>query len=128
LIVAALPPLIYDFPAQRLPTTAAILVISLFGAASAGPLVGGSVAQADAWRAFFLASAGMTVASPAVGVLAIAAQPPFGPAKRFDPGAFVFAFGAAGVFFGVVRSKRAQPTARRSHPSRSVPDCCSFSR
>jgi len=49
-----------------------------------------------------LASAGMTVASLAVGVLAIAAQPPFGPATRFDPGAFVFAFiGAAGVVFGV---------------------------
>lgn len=61
LLVIALPPLVTRFGAKRLPLSAAIVNVGLFGAATGGPLVGGVVAAASAPRQLELAFAGLGV-------------------------------------------------------------------
>jgi len=43
LLITAVPPLLAKFPEERRPTSIGVLVIGFFGAATAGPLVGGLV-------------------------------------------------------------------------------------
>jgi MFS family permease len=76
MLVAALPPLVTRFGAGRLPVTVAIVNVGLFGATALGPLVGGVVAQAGAWRLLFWTAAALG----AVGVGIAALGYP-----RFDP-------------------------------------------
>jgi Major Facilitator Superfamily len=61
LLVAAAPPLLLGYPATRLRWSAVILNMCLFGAVTAGPLIGGAQASFHAWRALFwiVAAAGM---------------------------------------------------------------------
>ncbi|MGZ4551864.1 MAG: MFS transporter, partial [Blastococcus sp.] len=68
MLVAALPPLVTRFGAGRLPLTVTIVNVGLFGATTLGPLVGGPVAAAGAWRGLFwtvaaLAAVGFVVAA-----------------------------------------------------------------
>jgi MFS family permease len=51
MMISALPPLITRFGTGRLPWTVAIVNVGLFGATTLGPIIGGVVAGADAWRA-----------------------------------------------------------------------------
>ncbi|MGH2485530.1 MAG: MFS transporter, partial [Ktedonobacterales bacterium] len=53
LLVSALPPIIRGFPVARLGVTAGVTDLGLFGAATAGPVIGGYIAQAGLWRLFF---------------------------------------------------------------------------
>jgi predicted MFS family arabinose efflux permease len=59
LSLSIIPPLIKVdfFPARFLPISIAALVVGLFGASTLGPLVGGVVEQAAAWRALFTINA-----------------------------------------------------------------------
>ncbi len=68
LLVAALPPLVTAFGVGKLPVTAAVVDIGLFGATTVGPLVGGTAGAHDAWRLVFwlLAAAGACGAVTAV--------------------------------------------------------------
>jgi predicted MFS family arabinose efflux permease len=50
LLVSALPPIIRGFPPSRLPITASVVNLALFGAVTAGPVLGGVVAETGAWR------------------------------------------------------------------------------
>ncbi len=102
LIIVALPPLLVDFPVARIKPTVSIAVIVLFGAASAGPLIGGYVAQLDAWRALFVAEAGMSLGGLVLAYLGSAPRDAAGPTQRFDAGALIYTcVGVCGVFFGV---------------------------
>ncbi|MDQ2830697.1 MAG: hypothetical protein M3Y74_16825, partial [Chloroflexota bacterium] len=102
LIIVALPPLLIDFPVARITPTVSIAVIVLFGAASAGPLVGGYVAQFQAWRALFAAEAGMSLGGLALAYVGIAQRDATGADQRVDAGALIYTIvGVGGVFFGV---------------------------
>lgn len=73
MLVIALPPLIGGQPPGRLPSTVVYLNVGLFGAATAGPSIGGLTAGWHAWRALF----GLVTAVAAVGaVLAARALAP----------------------------------------------------
>lgn len=50
LLIAALPPVIRNFPVRRMAATAAAVNIGFFGAATAGPWLGGWLAGPHAWR------------------------------------------------------------------------------
>jgi len=77
MMISALPPLITRFGVRRLPWSAAIVNVGLFGATTLGPLVGGVVAGSGSWRALLWVVAG-------VGALGAVAA--FLGYPVFDPG------------------------------------------
>lgn len=99
LLVAALPPLVTGFPALRLKTTIPAVVIGLFGAVTAGPLVGGYVAMTGAWRMMFLATAIIGAATLVLALLSLAERGPLNPGARIDSSALVLSAGGAGLSF-----------------------------
>lgn len=99
LLVAALPPLVTGFPAFRLKTTIPAVVIGLFGAVTAGPLVGGYVALSGAWRMLFLATAVIGVATLALALLSLAEREPLNPGARIDASALLLSAGGVGFTF-----------------------------
>lgn len=76
MLISALPPLVTRFGVAKLPGTVIIVNIGLFGASALGPILGGLVAAAGAWRLMFAVAAGLG----ALGVLVAAAG-----YVRFDP-------------------------------------------
>src|SRR5947209_8764341 len=50
LLIAAVPPLALGFGAAKLRETAVIMSMCIFGAVTAGPVIGGLQASAHAWR------------------------------------------------------------------------------
>ena len=102
LLVVALPPLITGFSVERLSTTAGAVNIGLFGAVTAGPLIGGFVAQAGAWRWFFGADALAGAIAFALAIPVLQRRPPTNPGARFDaPALLLAAAGAALSFYGI---------------------------
>lgn len=61
LLVAALPPLVQRFGAKKLPVTAAVINLGLFGMVTIGPLIGGYTATIKAWHGLFLIVAALAV-------------------------------------------------------------------
>lgn len=102
LLVAALPPLITSFPVRRLSSTVAVIAIGLFGGAAAGPLIGGVVTQANAWRELFAVTALLGVAAFIMGWLTVERKDALNPDVKLDPfGVALAALGAGLTFFGV---------------------------
>jgi len=102
MLVAALPPLITNYPVKQLTTTAAVAGIALFGAVAAGPLVAGYVAYTNTWRWFFAAVALLGLLGFIVQFLAVEPKPAPNPGLRFDlPGIALTALGAGLTFAGV---------------------------
>ncbi len=53
MLIAAAPALVLGWPSSRLPTTAMVMNLGIFGAVAAGPFIGGLQASAGAWRPLF---------------------------------------------------------------------------
>lgn len=67
MLITSLPPLVTRFGAARVPLSAAIVNVGIFGASTLGPIVGGLVSAGDGWRwllggAALLGAAGWVVA------------------------------------------------------------------
>lgn len=102
LLIAALPPLLTRFGVGRLRSTITFAVIGLFGATTAGPLIGGFVAQAGLWRWMFAATAAIGLANLILASLVLPRYPPVNPGLRFDASALALAACGSGLtFFGV---------------------------
>ncbi len=102
LLVGALPPLITNYPVERLNTTAAVVALGLFGAVAAGPLVGGYVAYTDTWRWFFATTALLGSIGFLLVALSVEHAPGFNPALKVDWPAFALAIAGSGLtFYGV---------------------------
>ena len=99
LLVAALPPLVTGFPVFRLKTTIPAVVVGLFGAVTAGPLIGGYVAMTGAWRMLFLATVIIGVATLALALVSLAEREPLNPDARIDASALLLAAGGTGFSF-----------------------------
>ena len=99
LLVAALPPLVVGFPAPRLKTTIPAVVMGLFGAVTAGPLVGGYVALTGAWRTLFLATVVIGVATLVLVLISLADKDPLNPGAPIDTPALLLSAGGAGFSF-----------------------------
>jgi len=76
LLIAAAPPLFLGFPTAKLPYTAVILNICIFGAVAAGPLVGGAQASFHAWRPLFWIVAGIAALALVMSLLTFQDAPP----------------------------------------------------
>jgi MFS family permease len=84
LFIVMLPPLVTGFGGKRLGSSALVLVPSLFGAATLGPVVGAFVTSPQAWRAIFIAEAVVSLITMALAVVTLAERPPTEPQATPD--------------------------------------------
>lgn len=102
LLVSALPPIIRGFPVEKLGITAGVTDLGLFGAVTAGPVIGGYVATTGTWRWFFAAMGLLALFGLILAILVVKRQAGFNPGFPFDTAAIVLAAAAAGLtFYGV---------------------------
>ena len=101
LLIAAAPPLFLGFPAAKLRWTVVIMNICLFGAVTAGPLIGGAQASFHAWRPLFWIVAGIAVAGLVMSLLTFQDAPPADRSAPRDPAALgLAASGLVAAFWG----------------------------
>jgi MFS family permease len=101
MLIAAAPALVLGWPTSRLPTTAMIMNLGIFGAVAAGPFFGGLQANVDAWRPLFWVVAGIGFAAFLLTLLTFTDTPAADPEAPRDWWAIVLAgLGCACAFFG----------------------------
>jgi MFS family permease len=84
LLVAALPPVVQRYPADRLPNSAAWINIGFFGAVTAGPLIGGVVGETQLWRWFYGGWAAFGLANLLLSIITLPKIEPKTPDAPFD--------------------------------------------
>jgi MFS family permease len=99
LLVVTLPPLFTGFPLERLKTTIPAVVIGLFGAVTAGPMVGGYVAQTDTWRLLFGLTAVLGLVALVLSFFVLPAREPLNPGARLDASALALSAAGVGLAF-----------------------------
>jgi MFS family permease len=102
LFVVMLPPLLTTFGSAKIRATVTVLVPSLFGAATLGPVVGAAVSSSQAWRWIFVAEVAMSALALVLGRLTLAKREPAPTSDPPDYAALVLAgCGSAAIFIGV---------------------------
>jgi MFS family permease len=102
LFVVMLPPLLTTFGSAKVRATVTVLVPSLFGASTLGPVVGAAVSSSQAWRWIFAAEVVMSLAALVLGRLTLAKREPQPTSDPPDVAALVLAAcGSVGIFVGV---------------------------
>jgi len=105
LLIAAVPPLIINFPLARLRTTVVYLNICIFGAVALGPVIGGIQANAHGWRPLFWVIAAIAVLALLLSILTFEDVPPADPSAPRDPWAIGLALsGCVASFYGASES------------------------
>jgi MFS family permease len=94
LLVTSLPPVMRQFPPERLPVSAAFVNLGLFGAIAAGPLLGGFVAAEHAWREIYGGFALLGLFNIAVGLWTLPTMKPYNPDLPFDREGIMLALAA----------------------------------
>jgi MFS family permease len=101
LLIAAVPPLFLGYRATRLRWSAMIMNMCLFGAVTAGPLIGGAQASFHAWRPLFWIVAGIAAAGLLLSLLTFQDAPPADRGAPRDPAAIgLAAAGSVAAFWG----------------------------
>jgi MFS family permease len=101
LLIAAVPPLALGFGAAKLRETAVIMSMCIFGAVTAGPVIGGLQANAGGWRPLFWIIAAISVAALLLALLTYEYQPPADRSAPWDIGATgLAAVGSVAAFWG----------------------------
>lgn len=94
LLVIALPPIMRQFPAERVPLTAALVNVALFGGVAAGPLLGGVVGVLHDWRGLHAALAAIAVLNLALAFVTLPDQKAADPGLPLDLPALLLGLGA----------------------------------
>jgi MFS family permease len=101
MLIAAAPPLVLGWPAERLPTTAMVMNLGIFGAVAAGPVIGGVQASAGSWRPLFWIVCGIGGLALLLSLLTFEDSPAQDPQAPRDWTAILLAgVGCAAAFFG----------------------------
>ena len=101
LLIAAAPPLFLGYSADKLRWSAVIMNMCLFGAVTAGPLIGGAQASFHAWRPLFWIVAGIAAAGLVMSLLTFQDAPPADRSAPRDPAAIgLAAAGSVAAFWG----------------------------
>ncbi|MCF3963091.1 MFS transporter [Streptomyces fuscigenes] len=102
LLVAALPPLVITHGVDRIPTTAAVISLGLFGMVTLGPVVGGLVGSYNGWRLLYTSIAVLAAVGLTIGAMTFERNEPPNRRARFDWAAIPLALGTTALpFFGV---------------------------
>ncbi|MFJ8581112.1 MFS transporter [Micromonospora sp. NPDC093277] len=101
MLIAALPPLVTSWPATKIPISAGILNLCIFGAVAVGPTVGGLQAAAGSWRMLFWGVAAVSGLALLFSVLTFSDTPPQDPGAPWDIVALVLGVtGCGAAFYG----------------------------
>src|ERR1700728_2219928 len=101
LLIAAVPPLAIGYPPDKLPNTAVIMNMCIFGAVALGPFIGGVQAEANAWRPLFWIVSAIAAVALVLAVLTFEDAPPANPDSPRDlPAIGLAAVGCVAAFFG----------------------------
>jgi len=101
LLIAAVPTLVTGFPASKLPRTAVIINVCVFGAVALGPVIGGLQAHFHAWRTLFWILAAVAGGALIFAILTFDDAPAANPDSPQDLPAIVLAIvGCVAAFFG----------------------------
>jgi MFS family permease len=102
MLIAAVPPLVIGWPANKMRSTAVVMNLGIFGAVAIGPVVGGLLAGASEWRWLFWATVILGAVTLLFVVLTFEDQEPQGRDAPVDiVGLCLAGFGCAAAFFGV---------------------------
>jgi MFS family permease len=99
MLIAAVPPLVTGWPVAKMPWTAAIMNLCIFGAVALGPTLGGLQAAAGTWRPLFWSVAGIAALALVYSVLTFEDQPAQDRSAPWDAVALVLAGGGCGAAF-----------------------------
>jgi hypothetical protein len=101
MLIAAVPALVVGWPVKKMPITAVVMNMCVFGAVAVGPVVGGVQAGAHAWRPLFWIVAGLGGLALLLSLLTFEDQGPQDPTAPWDWVAMILAGGGcAAAFFG----------------------------
>lgn len=102
LLVVALPPVIQQFPVEKLPITAAMIDVGFFGGVTLGPVLAGALASVDGWRWLYGAIALLALIVFVLASMTLALKDPPNPGLRFDRTGVALGFIATALpFWGV---------------------------
>ncbi|MEO3924926.1 MFS transporter [Micromonosporaceae bacterium B7E4] len=101
MLIAALPPLVTSWPAAKIPVSAGILNLCIFGAVSVGPTVGALQAAAGSWRLLFWGVAAVAGLALLFSMLTFRDTPPQDPGAPWDFVALALGVtGCGAAFYG----------------------------
>lgn len=101
MLIAAVPPLVTSWPAEKMPTTAGVMNLCIFGAVAVGPTVGAWQLSGGAWRPLFWVVAGLAVLALLFSLLTFEDQPPLDRSSPVDLVALSLAvIGCGASFYG----------------------------
>lgn len=101
MLIAAVPPLVIGWPSSKLPITAMVMNLCIFGAVALGPVIGGVQADAGAWQPLFWIVTGFGGVALLFVILTFEDQLPQDRSAPWDWLAIVLAGGgSAAAFFG----------------------------
>lgn len=115
MLIAAVPPLVTRWPTKKMPVTAGIMNLCIFGAVAVGPTVGSALAVTENWRALFLIVAVLAVLAFVFSILTFEDEGPLDSDAPWDFVAVTLAtVGCAAAFYGAGKlefSANASPSA-----------------
>lgn len=101
MLIAAVPPLVTAWPPRKMPRTAMIMNLCIFGAVALGPTLGAVQASAHHWRPLFWFVAGLGLLAATFAVLTFEDDEPADREAPWDIVAVsLAAVGCAAAFFG----------------------------
>ncbi len=101
MLIAAVPPLVTAWPAKKMPVTAGIMNLCIFGAVAVGPTVGAFQLSGGSWRPLFWVVAGLAALALLFSLLTFDDQPPIDQSSPWDLVAVLLAVaGCTASFYG----------------------------